>query len=560
MKQDLSQVLRIPVYFLIRLLTGKKSLEACLVVATLIALVDWVFKSYLFSHYIQFLTSFLGADGASFKEIDLGYVPVVWIAFLGFIIGTLVIVITFAAQNIPKLIDLYMEEWWSLFLIWFIIGGGIHVLMIKLFNETGIFNDASILLNIHMLSLVGVLTFPYTFHVLKTTKTDNVIKQLLAQNFNLIKRLSRSRTQFSMRSSKAVAHSQKSLFEILNQLADLLAFAPFKEPKADIIQGIGELLGYYVERKSNISPNFFRISSEIQEDISFKTLENQISEIEKTETFYELKGLRVISEAYLTLLDADQFDLSALCAAQLDSIGTRAIKCGDQTVVDLIMVRFNTHFRSALKHAQRFNEARNLYNLVFHYGQFVNSLVDDHSIEKVKTCFFYLKFYSDECFKAGLNSPAVAFILDVIAFEMTKVLMQIHRDQWEFDIQEALLKDFLLLDNPSGVDRKEVSGFFISKSSIRVIQIGLGLYYLKHNMDKFAANVVNDTLQDLELMQKPQFIKVMKGVFARLRFSGPTFWEDTDRGNLNMYYTPHADQIEKFEQMQLEQMAHLKIA
>lgn len=113
-----------------------------------------------------------------------------------------------------------MEEWWSLFLIWVIIGGGVHVLAIKLFNEAGINRDASVILNIHLLSLVGILTFPYTFHILKTTKTDNVIIHLFAQNLSLIKRLSSSPS--AMKSPKTVAHLQQSLFEILNQLVDLL--------------------------------------------------------------------------------------------------------------------------------------------------------------------------------------------------------------------------------------------------------------------------------------------------------------------------------------------------
>ena len=35
----------------------------------------------------------------------------------------------------------------------------------------------------------------------------------------------------------------------------------------------------------------------------------------------------------------------------------------------------------------------------------------------------------------------------------------------------------------------------------------------------------------------------------RLLFSGPTFWEDTDRGNLNIYYTSDQDQIDDFKKL-----------
>jgi hypothetical protein len=47
----------------------------------------------------------------------------------------------------------------------------------------------------------------------------------------------------------------------------------------------------------------------------------------------------------------------------------------------------------------------------------------------------------------------------------------------------------------------------------------------------------------------------MSTIFARLQFSGPTFWEDTDRGNLNIYYTPYQDEINSFKKIQEELLA-----
>ena len=38
----------------------------------------------------------------------------------------------------------------------------------------------------------------------------------------------------------------------------------------------------------------------------------------------------------------------------------------------------------------------------------------------------------------------------------------------------------------------------------------------------------------------------MKTIFTQLENSGPKFWEDTDRGNLNIYYTPFKNQIKPF--------------
>lgn len=560
MRQEPHQILRTPFSFLFRFLTGRKSLEAFLVAGGIVAILDQVFEASIFLLYTQWLTEVFNLNSSVFEQIDLGYAPVLWNLLLGFMIGTLVIVISFAAQNIPKLIDLYMEEWSSLFFIWFIIVGAIHVLIIKLFKEAGTSRDSSVFLNIHLLSFVGFFTFPYTFRILKSTKTQNVINLILNQIASLITQVSNSHRFLAPRVPHQFFRVQQSLFDLMNQLADLLDFVPFKEPKANIIQGIGELLSQYVERKSRMAPGFFLIAPEIREDISFKTLESQIDEIEKSKTFYEQKGMRLIGNAYQTFLETDQFELSTLCTAQLSQIGSSAVKQNDQAVIELIMIRFNTHFRSALKHGQRYNEPRNLYNLAFYYGQFIQILVEANSIENAKTCFGYLKFYSAECFKIALNSSPFAFILDTIAAEMSKILMLVHQQRWQLENQETLLNDFLSVDNPGGVARTEVAEFLITKNSVRVVQIGLGLYYLKHKQEDFALKVIQDTLQDLELMEKPQFINLMQSVFNRLRFSGPTFWEDTDRGNLNIYYTPHADQIEKFQQLQLQKLESIQPA
>ena len=54
------------------------------------------------------------------------------------------------------------------------------------------------------------------------------------------------------------------------------------------------------------------------------------------------------------------------------------------------------------------------------------------------------------------------------------------------------------------------------------------------------------------------FLKTMEVIFARLKFSGPTFWEDTDRGNLNIYFTQYQSEIDKFQKMQNELLKQIK--
>ena len=46
----------------------------------------------------------------------------------------------------------------------------------------------------------------------------------------------------------------------------------------------------------------------------------------------------------------------------------------------------------------------------------------------------------------------------------------------------------------------------------------------------------------------------MDGLYNRIRFSGPTFWEDTDRGNTNIYFSPDSDIIDDFKKILSKQM------
>ena len=86
---------------------------------------------------------------------------------------------------------------------------------------------------------------------------------------------------------------------------------------------------------------------------------------------------------------------------------------------------------------------------------------------------------------------------------------------------------------------------------MRVLQIGLALHYIKiENLD-FAETIVADVLDDLAYFDNQTYLNLMEGLYNRIKFSGPTFWEDTDRGNTNIYYSPDSDKIDDFKKMDI---------
>ena len=532
------------------LLTSSRSHHAALIIFSAMGLADFIFRLFVFPVYTEFLFS-IGAKPV-WSELDAGFAPIVWLVFFTIILGSLTIVITFAAQNVPKLIDLYMDHWPSLLFVWWSAACLVHSLTIKLFDEAGVNIVPSLIFNFHVLLAVSlIIGFPFILSILKSTKTSNVIENLLAGGYHLFNHLANKGATANI-SEKEHAKIQQKLFEELNQLMDLLVYVPYKEPKAHVIEGIGELLQHYVKLKHKIPESLFKINQQIEEDISFKTMKSLLGEVEKSKTFYEQKSFRLIGNAYNIFLESGEFDLSSLCADQLSQVGKTAIECNDQELIEVITVRMNTYFRFALKHAQHHNEPRNLYNLVFHYGQFLGHLTENHQVDRIKTCIGYFVFYGQQCFNAISSAPSLSFILDVIAFEIQKLMIHVYKNKWDREIQQELLQKFLLFDNFQDIDRDFARNFFSQNHGIRLLHIGLALFYLEQKEDEFTNTIATDTMQDLKLFGESLFTKTMKTIFTRLELSGPKIWEDTDRGNLNIYYTPFQNQIKSFIKIQDE--------
>ena len=532
------------------LLTRTRSQYAALLIFSGMGAGDFLFRTYLFPVYIDFLQN-IGAN-PDWAMLDVGFAPILWLSFFAIILGSLTIVITFAAQNVPKLIDLYMDHWPSLLFVWWAAACLAHALSIKLLAEGEIQIISSLVFNYHVLLVVSlVIGFPFIFSILRNTKTSKVIDNLLKDGYSTINRIAAKGTVGKILPQEQ-AKIQYELFQILNQLIDLLVYVPFKEPKAQVIEGIGALLRHYVKLKPNIPESFFKVDECVLDDISFRTMKSLMGEVEKTHTFYEQKCFRLIGNVYNVFLDTKEFDLSTLCAEQLSQVGKTAIACDDQDLIEVITVRFNTLFRFALKHGQHHNEPRNLYNLVFYYGRFIGFLIEYKQFERIKTCVGYFVFYAQQCFNSIQSAKSLAIILDVLAFEIQKFMLKFYQENWDREMQEEMLQKFLVFDNFQDMDKNFAAQFFSQNQGIRLLHIGLALFYLNQKEGEFAAQIAKDTVQDLDLMGETLFRKTMEVIYARLQYSGPKFWEDTDRGNLNIYYTPYQDEISSFKKIQQE--------
>jgi hypothetical protein len=481
--------------------------------------------------------------------IEIGFVPEVWLSLLGLTLGTLVIAISIASQNIPKIAELYIQDWVSLFYLWFLILGGAHALLIKFQQESGLDATASAILNAYVfLPVLIIFSFSYIFYVLKNIQPLTVVKKVVKTHYRNLHRLYRYPARQLLNVDAEREGYQYQLLESLNQLDNLLEYVTFKELKAEIIQDVSLLLQEFVCLKPKINPAFFKVGPVVRSDISFKTMVDQFDGVEHSRTFYEQKCFRLIGNAYVHLLEDSEFDLASLCVSEISKIGSKALAINDDRLLDVLIVRFNTLCRFALKHGVIHNEARNLYNLAFHYRTFIASLVQYDKLQQAQDSFVYLRRYGNEAYAYGHTSSAMYFIVDVIAAEMKKILILVYNQSWPPEIQARLLDEMLQVDSPPEIDDNNPERPHLN-SGVRTLQIGLALFYLKVGQKDFAHRIVIDILDDLKILGKDLFEQAIQRTCDRIRISQPDFWEDTDRGNTNLYYTPDHQQIEAFYQL-----------
>ena len=212
----------------------------------------------------------------------------------------------------------------------------------------------------------------------------------------------------------------------------------------------------------------------------------------------------------------------------------------------------NTIFRFGIKHGLKNREVRNIYNALFHYSEFIGYQIASKKTKQIERSCKFLEIYGTEIFKHSRTEASFTFLVDVFALELKKALIRLNEAEYNIVFQNEILSFFLNLDNPPDVDRDDLGQTRIKNDGVRVLQVGLSLYYLKHNKNDLAQRIIDDIFEDFEHLGK-DLKSAVEFTCSKLKVYTPTFWEDTDRGNANLYYANEKDQIPLFLKMFNEQ-------
>lgn len=512
---------------------------------------DMLFHSH-FPSIIEYFDNKLGIDLSNPDTIALDFAPEIWGGVLAMVLGTLIIVIAIAAESSPKLMDLFVKDWLSLIYVWFLIIASLHAVLIMFYVEP-LGRVSSSVLNTYIYLFIGsIFTLPYIFYILLYSKTSNVVSTISSIIQGFILKMKKPMIKSAMDDSiEVVDEYQREIMGSLDQLDDLLAFTEFKETQTDIIREISEIIQLYITHKPDFNDKFFDLTTTIRSNATFRTYTDvQYEEMSDTKTFYEVKTFRLLGSSYIKMITNDRFDIASLIPAEMVDIGVTCLNSNDDTILGHVNIRFNTLFRFAIKHAYKNNEPRNLYNLSFHYSNMIQEYIKADRVDMAKYCYDKFKFYANDIYKNAEANPGLYFVVDTLTFELRKCQVLIHEKGWSDEDQMDLLKMILQLDKPPGYSKDEVDkGILGGNNGTRRIQIGLALFYLSIGKTEYATTIAEDYLDDLAYFDEKTFKANANTQCFLLSIFGPHFWEDTDRGTLNIYFAPEKDQIDPFKEL-----------
>ena len=526
------------------------------IISFVLVLLIMIFIDIIFYKNFQIIADFFlrnfDVDLSNPDAIDLTFAPEIWGGVLAMVLGTLIIVIAIAAESSPKLMDLFVKDWLSLIYVWFLILASLHAVLI-MFYVAPLDRSSSSVLNTYVyLFLASLFTLPYIFYILLYSKTSNVVSTISSIIKNFIHNMRKPMIHSAMKSDIAiVGEYQKEIMGSLDQLDDLLAFTEFKETQTEIIREISQIIQLYIRKKTSFHNTFFLLTNTIKSNATFRTYTDiQYKEMAETKTFYEVKTFRLLGSAYIKMITNDRFDIASLIPAEMVDIGKTCLDVKDDIALGHVNIRFNTLFRFAIKHAYKNNEPRNLYNLAFHYANMIQEYIRADRVDMAKYCYDKFKFYANDIYKNAESNPGLYFVVDTLTFELRKCQVLIHDKKWKDDDQLDLLKMILQLDKPPGYSKDDVDkGILGGNNGTRRIQIGLALFYLSVGKNEFAKAIAEDYLDDLAYFDEKTFKANANTQCFLLSIFGPQFWEDTDRGTLNIYFAPEKEQIDPFKEL-----------
>ncbi len=86
----------------------------------------------------------------------------------------------------------------------------------------------------------------------------------------------------------------------------------------------------------------------------------------------------------------------------------------------------------------------------------------------------------------------------------------------------------------------------IHDNGLRQVQVALCLFYMKNKETEFIELIVFSMIRELEILEKSEASRAIYLACDKLAEASAEFWEETDQGNENIYYSPDKEELPRF--------------
>ncbi|QQR89419.1 MAG: DUF2254 domain-containing protein [Myxococcales bacterium] len=367
----------------------------------------------------------------------------------------------------------------------------------------------SIVVTMLLLTSCLLILLPYFAYVFAFLNPLSIVERIRKQTMKVI-------THF--RPGHHVSARHQEAVRGIEQLADVALNAMDHKDKRISMASINALKRFFLDyrkHRERLSPAWFLIEGELARNHDFVSMAPHIvKEVSKKGLWMEMKILR----QYQTLFNeavGRMRDINYLIAINTRVIAERAVKSGDDELVQLCIRFFNTYVRATLNKP----DVRTAYNVLNQYRLFAERALseghDEHLIEIAR----YFKYYGQISFSRNLS-----FVLETVAYDLCSLNEQAYNS--EHPAREKLLQILLEVDRESETEAQE-----ISLRGVRKAQIKLATYFLVNGKYELAKRIYED--MSAEPAERMASIRD-----ELLRTQSSEYWEISDRGINFDYLSP----------------------
>jgi len=427
-------------------------------------------------------------------------------AVLGIVITVVSIVVQLSADRYTGVATMFLRDRINIGVMAYYVVACVCGVWLSMSLQDDFVPRAAVIAMMTMTTAGLVLMLPYFAYVFWFLEPGNIVA-----------RISRDTVRF------ASAGEQAPTLNAMEELSDITSNSISGKDKIIASRAIDALKDFtleYLEMKARAGDPWFKIGKDIAENPDFVAMDREsLRDLEDRKTWVEWKVLRQYLGIYNEALAAMP-DVNYLIAIDTRYIGEAAAQRGDTELIELVFRYMNSYLRATLNA----RNVRTAYNVLNQYRLLIEAMLRMGQADPALQGVEYMNYYGHVSYDMKLT-----FVTETVAYDLSALCQYAH--EREAPVQQSILDQFLLLDQPLQVKSQE-QGLL----GVRKAQVKLAAYYLKAGDEK-RARMIADDMKD----EPSDRLEAIRGELERVQ--SKDFWEIIDRGR-NFEFMP-ADQREQ---------------